>query len=121
MAVLISKVVRSSSSKPVDRQSSANHTANRTNAHRSINAWPDRGPPDNAYPHSGRVDTNISGGMMGGLQDEDKCAGIMKTVTTMVKSDSDVESCEGYQVSTKRLTGDFTLHNSSSGDVSDSP
>jgi hypothetical protein len=42
----------------------------------------------------------------------------VKTVTT-VKSDSDVESCEEYQLSTKNLTREFTSQ-SSSEDVSSS-
>ena len=44
----------------------------------------------------------------------------MKTVTTVVKPESDEESYEGYQASTKNLTRDFRSLNSSSADVSPS-
>ena len=122
MAVLISKVVRSSSVERVDdRYSSANHTSNHTNVNRRTNAWPDMPRPDNVFPRSAGMDTNISGGRVDGHQDENKGAGIVKTVTTVVKSDSDAESYEGYQVSTKRLTGDFTSQKSSSAGGLPSP
>ena len=118
MAVLISKVVRSSSAERVDDgYSSGHHTSNRRNVNRRNNPWPDMPQPDSVFPRSVRMDTNISGGRMDGQRDEDKGVGIVKTVTTVVKSDSDGESCEGYQVSTKRLTGDFTSHKSSSADA----
>jgi hypothetical protein len=104
MAVLISKVVRSSSVERVDdRYSSGNHTSNHTNVNKRTNPWPDMPQPDSVFPRSGRMKTNISGGRTDGLGDGDREAGIMKTVTTVVKSDSDEESCEGHQLSTKNL------------------
>lgn len=122
MAVLISKVVRSSSGERVDdRQSSANHTSNRTNVNRRTNPWQDTPQSDSVFPRAARMDTNICGGSADGRRDEDKGEGIVMTVTTVVKSDSDQESCEGYQVSTKRLTGDFTSHKSSTAGLSSSP
>jgi len=100
MAVLISKVVRSSSSERVDNgYSSGHHTSNRTNVNRSTNPY--------------KLETNISGGRGGVPRDENKGAGIVKTVTTVVKRDSDEEICEGYQMSTKSLTEDFPSYNSS--------
>lgn len=118
MAVLISKVVRSSSVERVDdRSSSGNHT----NVNRRTNPWPDMSRTDSVFPRSAAMDTNISGGRVDGRQDENKGTGIVKTVTTVVKSDSDEESCEGYQVSTKRLTGDFTSQKSSSAGGLSSP
>jgi hypothetical protein len=113
MAVLISKVVRSSSAERVDDEYSSGHrTTNRTNVNRHTNRWPDMPQPDNLFPSSMRMDTNISVGRVDGIRDEKKGKGIVKTVTTVVKSDSDGESCEGYQV-----TGDFTSHKSSSVDA----
>lgn len=118
MAVLISKVVRSSSTERVDdRVSSGNVTSNHTMANRRSNPWPQ---PDSEFPRTGRMDTKISGGDMDGLGREDKGAGIVKTVTTVVKSDSDQESCEGYQTSTRRLTVDHLSNKSSDADVSSS-
>lgn len=119
MAVLISKVVRSSSVERVDDgYSSGNHTSNRTNVNRRTNPWPEAPQRDSVFPRSGQTETNISGGKADGIWEHDGEAGIVKTVTTVVKSDSDVESCEGYQLSTKNLTEDVTSFKSSSADVS---
>jgi hypothetical protein len=106
MAVLISKVVRSSSSERVDGgHFSSQHKSNRTNVNRSTNPF--------------SLETNITGGNRGGLGDENKGAGIVKTVktvTTVVKNDGDGDTYEGYQLSTKSsksLTEDFPSYNSS--------
>jgi hypothetical protein len=110
MAVLISKVVRSSSAERVDDEySGGNHTSNPTNVNRRTTLAP------------WKTETNISGGMAKGVGDEDRGAGIMKTTMTVIKSDSDGESCEGYQLSTKTLTRDMASYRSSSADVSSSP
>jgi len=76
--------------------------------------------PDNVFPRSTGTETNISGGRLGGLADDDNGAGIVKTVTTVIKSDSDEECSEGYELSTKDLTRDFS-YQSSNADVSPSP
>jgi hypothetical protein len=100
MAILISKVVRGSSSERVDNGYSSGHnTSHRTNVNKSTNPY--------------KLETNISGGRGGAPGDENKGAGIVKTVTTVVKRDSDEEICEGYQMSTKSLTEDFPSYNSS--------
>ena len=120
MAVLISKVVRSSSLERVDDgNSSGHHTSNLTNVNRRTNPWSDTPQPDIIFSRSAKTETNITGGRADGFWNKDKGEGIVKTVTTVVKSDSDVESCEGYQLSTKNLTREFTSQ-SSSEDVSSS-
>jgi hypothetical protein len=119
MAVLISKVGRNNSTERVDdRFSSGNITFNHTMANRRSNPWPDMPQPDSEFPRTARMDTKISGGREDGFGGEDKGAGIVKTVTTVVRLDSDQESCEGYQTSAKRLTMDHLSHKSSNADIS---
>jgi hypothetical protein len=97
MAVLISKVVRSSSTERVDDMfSSGIVMSNHTMTNRRANPWPDMPQLDSEFPRSAGMDTKISGGGVDDFGAEDKGAGIMKTVTTVVKMDSDQESCEGY-------------------------
>ncbi|KAH7408861.1 hypothetical protein BKA64DRAFT_618559 [Cadophora sp. MPI-SDFR-AT-0126] len=100
MAVLISKVVRDNNAERVDDgYSSGHHTSNRTNVNRSTNPY--------------RFETNVSGGKASGPGDVNSGAGILKTVTAVVKSDSDEETCGGYELSTKSLTEEFPPYNSS--------
>jgi hypothetical protein len=119
MADLISKVVRSGSAERVDDwYSSGNHTSNRTRPNGRSGAGPAMPQTGGFFAHSVRMNTNISGGRVDGVRDEDKAAGIVKTVTTVVKSDSSEDSGEEYQVNGKRLTGDFTAHKSGHTDSS---
>jgi hypothetical protein len=121
MAVLISKVVRSSSTERVDDMfSSGNVTSNHTVANKRTNPWPAMQQPDIEFPGIAGMDTKISGGIVDGLGGEDKGAGIMKTVTTVVKLDSDQESYEEYQMSTRRLTVDQLSNKSSNVEISGS-
>ncbi|KAE9379565.1 hypothetical protein N431DRAFT_553735 [Stipitochalara longipes BDJ] len=100
MAVLISKVVRGNSSQRVDDgSSSGHHKSNRTKVKATTDPY--------------RLETTIYGGGVDGPEVENRESGIMKTVTTVVKSDSDEETCVGYQLSTKSLNEDFTSYNSS--------
>jgi hypothetical protein len=110
MAELISKVVRSGSVERGDdwHSRSTNHTASRTHTTNRTFAKPTIPQSGSYFGGSVRMNTNISGGRADGPRDEDQGEGIMKTVTMVVQSDVTEDSCEGYQVKTKRLTGDFS-------------
>ncbi|KAH7012786.1 hypothetical protein B0J12DRAFT_747120 [Macrophomina phaseolina] len=96
MAVLISKVVRSSSAERVDDwYSSGHHTANRTElTNRTAVSAPPIPQRHDVFCGSVRMDTNISGRKSDdpiwptyhGEQDQGE--GIVKTVTTVVRSES---------------------------------
>ncbi|EKG09200.1 restless-like transposase [Macrophomina phaseolina MS6] len=98
MAVLISKVVRSSSAERVDEwYSSGNNTANRTHLTNRTAVPPATIPlEDDVFRGSARMDTNIEGKKSDDLiwsthyGDRDKRDGIVKTVMTVVRH----ESCE---------------------------
>lgn len=115
MAIMISKVVRSSSANLAGESSSINRASKHTNVNNPTGPWPEVPQSDRVFPLTG-MNTNISGGRSDSHLDKDG-RGIVKTVTMMVKSDSDIESC-GDQVSMKNLTGGFISHNSSNGNVS---
>ncbi|EKG09639.1 transposase-like protein, partial [Macrophomina phaseolina MS6] len=98
MAVLISKVVRSSSAERVDEwYSSGNNTANRTHLTNRTAVPPATIPlEDDVFRGSAGMDTNIEGKKSDepiwstNYGDRDKRDGIVKTVTTVVRH----ESCE---------------------------
>ncbi|KAF2181900.1 hypothetical protein K469DRAFT_740448 [Zopfia rhizophila CBS 207.26] len=99
MAILISKVVRSSADRAEDWYSKGNHTSNGTQLTSRTAAGNPTPQSDSFFPGSGRKNVNIRGETANGHwsmchyeQDQEK--GIVKTVTTVGGAESGRDSCE---------------------------
>ena len=93
MAELISKVVRGGKAERGnnDWYSSGYARSNRTHLASRDTAGTRKPQAEAVFDHSAKTNTDISGGRMDGNQNEGHSVGIMKTVTTVVKSDSTEE------------------------------